>query len=134
MDFQIFVHTVGLDDLAGIHAPFRIPNGFELAEGLNEFRPNISARVRHVLAHLRAHLRWIRQDLRTVSGLFHKLTEVTHPFFRFEIEIYAHVDAGMPKVSIHGAAIAKFGLQLADRPEIDAQLFGGTAASSQPSN
>src|SRR5436853_462988 len=36
---QILVATIWLDDLAGIHLPIRIPDGFKFFERLDEFRP-----------------------------------------------------------------------------------------------
>src|SRR5208282_3024384 len=34
---QIFVESIGLDELAGIHLPIRIPKRLELTESLHEF-------------------------------------------------------------------------------------------------
>src|SRR5439155_4586082 len=38
-DAQILSDIIRIDDLAGIHPPFGIPNRFELAKSLNQFRP-----------------------------------------------------------------------------------------------
>ena len=39
---QIFIHPIGLNYLARIHLPGWVPDGFEFAEGLQQFRPEHS--------------------------------------------------------------------------------------------
>src|SRR5690348_5522984 len=34
---QVFIDAVGIDDFARIHFPFRIPESFEFAKGLDQF-------------------------------------------------------------------------------------------------
>ena len=87
---QILVQLVGLDQLAGIHLPCRIPNRLELAEGLHQFRAKhfrkqFGARLAvAVLAGERAAV----AD-HQVGGLFHELAELGDAVFRLQIEIDA---------------------------------------------
>src|SRR6267154_1870380 len=58
-----------------------------------------------------------------IGGFFHEAAVFLYTSVRFEIEIDAHVDAGVSKMTVHAAPVAIAGLELADGAKIDAQLL-----------
>ncbi len=123
---EVFVELVGLDQLAGIHLPFRIPGRLEVAEGLHQFgaehfRKQLAAGL--TVAVLAGDGAAVADH--EVGGLFHKLAEVGDARFRLQIEIDASVHAGVAEVAVERAFVAVRGHHLAQIAEIAAKFFGG---------
>src|SRR5271166_1756230 len=123
---QILIQLVGLNDLAGIHFPLRIPERFELPESLHQLR------TKHFRQQFRARLtvamlareRPAEADDQ-IGGLFCKLAIVGDAFFGLQIEVDPHVYAGVPKVSVEGATVAVAFHHLVQIAKIAAEFFGG---------
>src|SRR5450755_14205 len=93
---QIFVEAIRIDELARIHLPIGIPQRFELAESLHQFR---SKHLRQKFA-ARLPVSMLARDGAAVAhhevgGLLHELAKFADAFSRFEIVIHARMYAGM---------------------------------------
>ncbi len=122
---QIFVEAVGIDELARIHLPIGIPERFELAESLHEFR------AKHFGKQFAAGLpvSMFTGDGTSVAdhkvgSVFHELAELANAFRRFEIVVHARMHAGMTEVPVEGAIEMMVLHQLAQVAEVGAQLLG----------
>ncbi len=122
---EIFVETIGIDELARVHLPVGIPQRFELAEGLHQFGAKhfgqkfAASLTVSVFAGERAA---VADD--EVGGVFHKLAELADAFGGFEIVVHAGVDAGVAEVSVERAVIVEVLHQPAQVAEVGSEFVG----------
>src|ERR1700674_3764355 len=122
---EILVEAIRFDELAWVHLPIGIPERFELAEGLHNFRP------KHFGKKLGAGLpvsvfagegAAVADD--EVGSLFHELTELADALGGFEIVVHAGVNAGMAEMSVERPFVVESLHQPAQIAEISAEFFG----------
>src|SRR6185437_13230523 len=105
---QILRGTVGVDFLAWIHLPFRIPNGFEFAEGLIQRlsehlgQEHAAGLTITVFAGHRAAVAYDK-----VAGFFEEVAPILDPFSRVEIESDAAMNAALTEMAIQGGMVAE---------------------------
>src|SRR5579871_5765140 len=98
---KMLVKLIGIDNLARIHLPVRIPGGLELAEGFHQLgTEHLGKKLGAGLsvAVLARERSTITDD--EIGGFFDEASIFGDAFFRFQIEVQARVDAGMPEVSV----------------------------------
>src|SRR5205807_9806915 len=103
---KIFIKPIRLHDFAGIHLPRRIPESFEFAKSLHQFRP------KHFGKKFPARLpvtvftgkRPSKADDQ-VGSLFHKLAVLADPALRLQIKINTRMNASMSEVPVQRAPI-----------------------------
>src|SRR5437868_6718087 len=98
---QVLVHTVGVDNLARIHLPLRVPNRFELAECIDEFR------AEHLMEELASRLSVAVLAAQTaavpyakVGSLFHEGAPLLDTSFGFNVEIDTAMHATLSEVAV----------------------------------
>ena len=83
-ELEIFLRLVGVDELARIHLPVRIPEALELGERLTQLRPKhfrIKKRARLPVPMLATDAPAVSDD--QVPGLLNEAPELTHTLRRF---------------------------------------------------
>ena len=122
---EVFVQLVRIDQLAGIHLPFRIPGRFEVAESLDEFgaehfRQQLAAGL--AVAVLAGNGAAVADH--EIGRFLHKLAELGDAIFRLQIEIDAGMDTAVAEVAVERALVAVGGEHLAQIAKIAAEFFG----------
>ena len=123
---QVFIDAIRIDDLARVHLPIRVPNGFEFTKGFNQFW------TEHLVEKFRFRLAVsvLTGDRPSVASneigcLFHERT----PFFdsrcAHQIEVDAAVNASLTKVPIKSRVVLVFVVELAKIAQISADLLRG---------
>ena len=122
---QVLVGPVGIDHLARVHLPLRVPDGLELAERLHQL---LAVHLRQeeglglAVAVLGGEGAAVLDD--EVRGLIEELHVIGDAFPGEEIEGDAAVDAALAEMAVEGSDQAELVEQLAELPEIVADLVG----------
>src|SRR6266849_2793893 len=122
---EISVQLVGQNNFARIHLPLWIPKSLEPAKGLRQFgaehlRKQFGPRL--TVPMFAGKGAAVRDN--QVRCFFHKPAEFLEASVRLKIEADAVVDAAVTKVPVHHAAIVVRLGQLAEFPQISAELLG----------
>ena len=122
---EVFVGPVGIDDLVGVHAPGRVPDGLELTERLHELG------AEHLGEELRPGLpvavlagEGPAVGDHEVGGVGQEGPEGGHPLGREQVEVHAGVHAPLAEVPVEHAPVAVAVKQGPEVPEVAAQPLG----------
>ena len=123
--FHRVVNADGIHQLAGIHAVIGVPESFELAEGLHEFRTeHLGQQSRAGLAVAVFAAERPTEAEHHIGGAFDELAEAAQSLDGAEVEVDPRVDAALSVVAIERASIAVLVHQGGDAAQIIAQLGG----------
>ena len=122
---QVFIYAIRRDDFARIHSPFRVPDGFELAEGFDHFvaehfGQQFGARLPvAVLARKRPAV----ADHK-IGGFFQKCAPLLNAVGGLQIERQPGVQTAVAEMAVERADIIVFVHQLFELAQISAELIG----------
>src|SRR6476646_9161871 len=106
---QILVDAIRIHDLAGIHLPAGVPDGFEFAKGLDELRAKHLAEelgFRLAVAMLAAEAAAVFHA--EIGRLFHERPPLPYSGSAGEVKAYAAVHASLAKVAVHRRVVFIF--------------------------
>ena len=122
---QVGGDRVGIDDLAGIQLPVGVPDRLELAESLDQLGPEHlrqQLRLRLAVSVLAGDRAAVSED--QVRGLVQKGAEGLDPGVAHQVEVPARVHAAVAVVAVERALVAVLAGQLAELPQVAAELLG----------
>ena len=126
LDGIINANRIG--ELAGIHAVVGIPDGLELAEGLDKLGAEHFGQKRSAglaIAMLARERTAERKD--EVGGAIEELAEFAQALVGVEVEVDAEMGAALPIVAVKRAVVAIFGHEGGETAEICTQFLGRNA-------
>src|SRR5579864_4876449 len=111
---QILVDAIWIDDLAGIHLPIRVPDGFEFAESFNQlwaehFVEKLGFGLPVAVFAAEAAAVFHAQ----VGGLFHEGAPFFYSRSAGQVKADAAVKAALPEVAVHGGVVLIFVIERA---------------------
>ena len=122
---QISVELAGPHDRAGIHPVLRVPDGLELGEGVDQLRrvhPRQQLGPGLAVPVLTGQRAATRRD--QVGRFLDEAAEVGDAWFGDQVEVDPDVHAAVAEVAVVGPAPAMVVHQLAELPQVGAELLG----------